>query len=193
MQTEEQSVSQARSALREIVETLLFTLVIYVLVRTFLFENYRVVGRSMEPTLQNDQFLVVSKLAYRLHAPQRGDIIVFRDPRAEDRKLIKRIIGLPGDVVDIENGTVSINGHPLDEPYIESPGRYTESPLTVPEGQFFVLGDNRNNSSDSHAWGTLPVNLIVGKAWLSYWPPSSWGRVLHETYDGVPSANGGTP
>jgi signal peptidase I len=193
MQTEEQVTSQARSALREIVETILFTLLIYVLVRTFLFENYRVVGRSMEPTLENDQFLVVSKLDYRLHSPQRGDIIVFRDPRAEDRKLIKRIIGLPGDVVGITNGLVSINGHPLEEPYIESPGRYSEAPLTVPEDQYFVLGDNRNNSSDSHAWGTLTGELIVGKAWLSYWPPSMWGRIPHETYAGVPSSNEGIP
>jgi signal peptidase I len=193
MQTEEQPRSQARSALREIVETVLFTLLIYILVRTFLFENYRVVGRSMEPTLQNDQFLVVSKLAYRLHQPQRGDIIVFRDPRDETRKLIKRIIGLPGDVVEIDNGTVIVNGHPLDEPYIESPGRYSEAPQTIPEGQYFVLGDNRNNSSDSHAWGTLPKDLIVGKAWLSYWPPAQWGTIHHETYDGVPSTNGGTP
>ena len=187
MQTEEQSTSQAGSALREIVETILFTLLIYVLVRTFLFENYRVVGRSMEPTLENDQFLVVSKLDYRLHTPQRGDIIVFRDPRADNRKLIKRIVGLPGDTVEITNGLVTINGQPLEEPYIESPSRYTEDPLTVPDGQYFVLGDNRNNSSDSHAWGTLAGDLIVGKAWLSYWPPSMWGRIPHENYDGVPS------
>jgi signal peptidase I len=193
MQREEQATSQARSALREIVETVLFTLIIYVLVRTFLFENYRVVGRSMEPTLQNDQFLVVSKLDYRLHTPQRGDIIVFRDPQHQDRKLIKRIIGLPGDVVEISNGAVSINGYLLDEPYIDSPSRYTEAPLPVPDGQYFVLGDNRNNSSDSHAWGTLPADLIVGKAWLSYWPPATWGRILHETYDGVPSAAEDTP
>ena len=193
MQKEEQSTSQARSALREIVETVLFTLVIYVLVRTFLFENYRVVGRSMEPTLQNDQFLVVSKLDYRLHTPQRGDIIVFRDPQSQNRKLIKRIIGLPGDVVEIGNDAVTINGYPLDEPYIESPSLYTEAPLTVPDGQYFVLGDNRNNSSDSHAWGTLPEDLIVGKAWLSYWPPATWGRILHETYAGVPSAAEAAP
>jgi signal peptidase I len=188
MQTEEQPTGRTRSALREIVETVLFTLVIYALVRTFVFENYRVVGRSMETTLENDQFLVVSKLDYRLHDPQRGDIIVFRDPRAEDRKLIKRVIGLPGDVVEITNGTVRINGHPLDEPYITSPGRYSEAAVTVPEGQYFVLGDNRNNSSDSHAWGTITRDLIVGKAWFSYWPPSMWGLIPHETYDGISAA-----
>jgi signal peptidase I len=193
MQTEEQPTAQARSALREIVETVLFTLLIYVLVRTFLFENYRVVGRSMEPTLENDQFLVVSKLDYRLHDPRRGDIIVFRDPRADDRKLIKRVIGLPGEVVEITNGYVSIDGYPLDEPYIKSPGRYTEAAIAVPEGQYFVLGDNRNNSSDSHTWGTLAKTKIVGKAWLSYWPPSMWGLIPHETYDGVRSVTEGNP
>jgi signal peptidase I len=193
MQIEEQPVSQSRSTLREIVETILFTLLIYVLVRTFLFENYRVVGRSMEPTLENDQFLVVSKLSYRLHEPQRGDIIVFRDPRADDRKLIKRVIGLSGDVVRITNGLVSINGEALDEPYIESPGRYTEAPATVPDGQLFVLGDNRNNSSDSHNWGTLPKEMIVGKAWLSYWPPNLWGLIPHESYEDDLSSSGGEP
>jgi signal peptidase I len=193
MQTGEQSTAQTRSALREIVETILFTLLIYVLIRTFVFENYRVVGRSMEPTLENDQFLVVSKLDYRLHDPQRGDIIVFRDPRAEDRKLIKRVIGLPGDTVEISNGFVSINGQMLDEPYIKSPGRYTEVPQPIPEGQYFVLGDNRNNSSDSHNWGTLPKEMIIGKAWLSYWPPGRWGLVAHESYQDVPSRSGEAP
>jgi signal peptidase I len=186
MQAEEQPTSQARSALREIVETILFTLLIYVLVRTFLFENYRVVGRSMEPTLENDQFLVVNKLDYRLHTPQRGDIIVFRDPRADDRKLIKRIVGLPGEVIQIANGQVSVDGLPLEEPYIRSPGRYTEGQTSIPPGQYFVLGDNRNNSSDSHNWGTLSADKIVGKAWLSYWPPSMWGIIPHESYNGTP-------
>jgi signal peptidase I len=193
MQTEEQPTSQARSALREIVETILFTLLIYVLVRTFLFENYRVVGRSMEPTLENDQFLVVNKLDYRLHSPRRGDIIVFRDPRADDRKLIKRIIGLPGEVIEITNGQVTVDGVPLAEPYIKSLGRYTEAQLSIPAGQYFVLGDNRNNSSDSHNWGTLAADNIVGKAWLSYWPPSMWGIISHEAYNGVPSTEEAQP
>ena len=125
MQAEEQTQSGVRSALREIVETILFTLLIYVLVRTFLFENYRVVGRSMEPTLENDQFLVVNKLGYRLHEPQRGDIIVFRDPRSDERKLIKRVIGLPGETVEIRNNQVFINDHALDEDYTSGPPRYT--------------------------------------------------------------------
>lgn len=193
MQAEEQPKPAARSALREIVETILFTLLIYALIRTFLFENYRVVGRSMEPTLENDQFLVVNKLSYRLHAPQRGDIIVFRDPRDEGRKLIKRVIGLPGERVAVRDGQVFVNGSPLDEPYISSPPRYSQAAQLIPEGHYFVLGDNRNNSSDSHSWGTLPDQEIVGKAWVSYWPPSMWGLIPHEAYGDIPAQAEDTP
>jgi len=172
--------------LREFVETLLLTLLIYVLVRSFLFENYRVVGRSMDPTLENNQYLAVGKLGYRLHAPQRGDIIVFRDPREDGRKLIKRVIGLPGEVLEIRNGQVLVNNQPLDEPYVLSQGHYSYPPMTLPEDEYFVLGDNRNNSSDSHNWGLLPRKEIIGKAWLSYWPPRLWGIISHQTYEGLP-------
>jgi signal peptidase I len=183
MQAVEQSDSRAKSTLREFVETLVLTVLIYVLVRTFLFENYRVVGHSMVPTLEDNQYLAVNKLAYRLHEPQRGDIIVFRDPRSDDRKLIKRVIGLPGEVVEIDGGQVFIDGQLLDEPYIEVPGLYAYPAMPLPAEQYFVLGDNRNNSSDSHSWGPLPRNLIVGKAWISYWPPQLWGVIPHESYD----------
>lgn len=186
MQAGDQSKSRGRSALREFVETIVFTLLIYILVRHFLFENYRVVGFSMIPTLENDQFLVVNKLDYRLHDPQRGDIVVLRDPRDGDRKLIKRLIGLPGETIEIRQGQVYINDQELDEPYIENPGQYSLSPTPVPADHYFVLGDNRNNSSDSHNWGTLSSENIVGKAWLSYWPPRLWGIVPHETYANMP-------
>ena len=186
MQAGEQPESRGKSALREFAETILFTLLIYVLVRHFLFENYRVVGFSMTPTLENDQFLVVNKLDYRLHDPQRGDIIVLRDPRDGDRKLIKRLIGLPGETVEIKRGQVYIDGQELDELYIATPSQYSLAPTLIPAEQYFVLGDNRNNSSDSHNWGTLSGDKIVGKAWLSYWPPDLWGIVPHETYANMP-------
>jgi signal peptidase I len=186
MQAAEQPSSRAKSTLRELVETLLLTFLIYVLVRSFLFENYRVVGRSMDPTLENEQYLAVNKLVYRLHAPQRGDIVVFRDPRDNGRKLIKRVIGLPGEVVEIENGQVFIYDEPLEEPYIQTPARYSYPPSSIPEDHYFVLGDNRNNSSDSHNWGTLSGEKIVGKAWISYWPPRLWEFIPHETYGDVP-------
>lgn len=186
MQADEQPNSRVRSVLREFVETVLLTLLIYVLVRHFLFENYRVVGHSMTPTLEDEQYLVVNKLVYRLHEPQRGDIIVFHDPRSSDRKLIKRVIGLPGEMLEIKQGQVFINEQQLDEAYLSDLGRYSVPPTPIPADQYFVLGDNRNNSSDSHNWGTLPGNTIVGKAWLSYWPPHMWGMVPHETYGIVP-------
>jgi signal peptidase I len=186
MEAVEQPNSRTKSALRELVETVLLTLLIYALVRSFLFENYRVVGRSMIPTLEDDQYLAVNKLDYRLHEPQRGDIIVFRDPSSDERKLIKRVIGLSGELIEIREGQVYINSQPLDEPYIEAPPRYFYPPTQVPEGQYFVMGDNRNNSSDSHNWGTLPRDMIVGKAWVSYWPPRLWGIIPHETYGNMP-------
>lgn len=186
MQAEEQAKSQTKSILRELVEMLVITLLIYALVRTFLFENYRVLGHSMDPALADNQFLVVDKLGYRFHEPERGDIVVFRDPRTDSRKLIKRVIGLPGEVVEIQNGQVFIDNQPLDEPYIAGPGSYSRAPSPIPENEYFVLGDNRNNSSDSHSWGTLPRQQIVGKAWVSYWPPQLWGVIPHETYGGAP-------
>jgi len=185
MQAEEQPKARARSALREFIETILFTLLIYFLVRTFLIENYRVVGRSMEQTLQDDQFLVVNKLLYRLHEPQRGDIIVFRDPRDGDRKLIKRVIGLPGEVLEIKNGQVFINDRRLQETYIQSMSQRSRPPIPIPADHYFVMGDNRSNSSDSRDWGTLPQREIVGKAWFTYWPPTLWGIVPHEIYEGM--------
>jgi signal peptidase I len=186
MQADQEPKSRTKSAFREVVETIVFTLLIYFLVRTFLFENYRVVGSSMFPTLEDNQFLVVNKLAYRLQQPQRGDIIVFRDPHDKERKLIKRVIGLPGDVLEVRQGQVFVNDQRLEEPYIQDPARYSRPPSSVPDGQYFVLGDNRNNSSDSSNWGTLPRENIVGKAWLSYWPPPLWGVIPHETYGNVP-------
>lgn len=183
MQADEQPRSRIGSALGELAETILFTILIYLLVRSFLLENYRVVGHSMDPTLEDEQFLVVNKLSYRLHEPQRGDIIVIHDPHNSGRKLIKRVIGLPGEVLEIKSGLVYINEQPLDEPYIRGPIRYTQAPIPIPNDHYFVLGDNRNNSSDSHSWGTLAREKIVGKAWLSYWPPRLWGIIAHVAYE----------
>jgi len=180
----EQSQPHQKSIVREFIETLLLALLIYAVVRGFLFENYRVVGQSMMPTLHDNQYLAVDKLSYRLHPPERGDIIVFRAPNGDGRKLIKRVIGLEGEVIEIRNGQVYVNQQPLQEPYIQEPGDYSYPALTIPPGQVFVLGDNRNNSSDSHSWGALPQEAIVGKAWISYWPPALWAVIRHETYNG---------
>jgi signal peptidase I len=139
----------------------------------------RVDGESMMPTLQTGEFVVVNRLAYKLGSLEHGDVIVFRFPRDPNQEYIKRIIGLPGDVVKVLGGQVLVNGQPLEEPYIAAPPGY-QGEWTVPEGSLFVLGDNRNNSSDSHNWGAVPVNYVIGKALFVYWPPDKWG-VIEET------------
>jgi signal peptidase I len=138
----------------------------------------RVEGNSMEPSLHDGEFVVVNRLAYRWSDPVRGDIIVFRFPLDPDRRFIKRIIGLPGDGIHVEGGTVYVNGSPLQEPYIAAPPRY-QGDWQVGPGQVFVLGDNRNNSSDAHDWGMLVESEIIGKAILVYWPLQQLGPIPH--------------
>jgi signal peptidase I len=162
--------------IREIVETLLLTFFIFWLVHS-LVGRYRIDGSSMYPTLQDGEYLVINNVTYLLDDPESGDIVVFRHPRNE-LNLIKRVVGLPGDNVRIENGTVWVNGAELEEPYIADSPSYNGN-WDVPPGSYFVLGDNRNNSSDSHSWGFLPQENLLGKAFYVYWPPTDWGQVGH--------------
>lgn len=173
--------SNLGNALRELIETLLLTLVIFLLIR-FAVQNFRVEGFSMEPNFHDGQFLLVNKVEYMLHYPERGDVIVFRFPINPSRDFIKRVIGLPGERVEIINGNVFINGDPLPEDYPHNQGTYNYGPVTVGADELFVLGDNRNNSSDSHSWGMVPDKNTIGKAWLTYWPPQLMGAVDHYTY-----------
>lgn len=136
----------------------------------------------MEPNFHDGEFLLVNKIVYMLHAPERGDVVVLRYPPVPSRDFIKRVIGLPGDRVEIINGRVHINGEMLSEPYPLNEGSYTYGPVTVGSDEYFVLGDNRNNSSDSHSWGMLPAKNIVGKAWFAYWPPQLIGAVPTYSY-----------
>lgn len=168
-------------AVRELVETLLLTLVIFLLIR-FAMQNFRVEGFSMEPNFHDGQFLLVSKIEYMFHAPQRGDVVVFRYPLQPSRDFIKRIIGEPGDQVEIRNSQIFVNGAPLHEGYPLNFGSYNYGPVTMGAEEYFVLGDNRNNSSDSHSWGMLPTKNIIGKAWISYWPPQWIGVVQQFSY-----------
>lgn len=156
----------------DVLETLVLSVVLFVGIN-FITARIRVDGSSMEPTLHSGQLVLVNRLAYKLGAPVRGDIIVFYYPRDPDQEYIKRLIGLPGDHVVIQNGQVYVNGAPLYEPYIAAPPMYTGEWI-VPEGQYFVLGDNRNNSSDSHQWGMVPIEYVIGKALAIYWPPQDW-------------------
>jgi signal peptidase I len=150
------------------VETILLALVLFLGINA-ISARVRVENVSMQPTLMPGEFLLVNRMAYKLGQPHIGDIIVFHAPGVSDLDYIKRVIGLPGDVVRISDGTVYVNDQPLYEPYISQPPNYTGS-WTVPENQLFVLGDNRNNSSDSHLWGFVPYEDIVGRAILIYWP-----------------------
>jgi len=109
---------------------------------------------------------------------ERGDIIVFHYPMDPQQELIKRVIGLPGDTINVQNGIVSVNGQSLEEPYIAAAPAYSGEWM-VPDGHLFVLGDNRNDSSDSHSWGYLPFDKVVGKAVVIYWPPPFWKVIVH--------------
>ncbi len=167
-------------AVLDIVETLLFSLLLFAAINA-LTARIRVDGMSMEPTLHSGEFVIVNRLAYRWADPKPGDIIVFRFPRNPEQEYIKRVIALPGDELVVKNKQVIVNESVLDEPYIASPPRY-ESTWTVPVDALFVLGDNRNNSSDSHNWGPVPLENVVGKAFFVYWPPQEWGMVSHASF-----------
>ena len=164
-----------RFTTREILITVALALVIFLALQA-MFQSVRVVGSSMEPSLEQGQYLLVSKASYWFHSPRKGDVIVFKQPEENDRELIKRVIATPGDIVEIKEGKVYINDIPLEEDYISEPPSYIFPSQQVPEGCYFVLGDNRNHSSDSHIWTNpwIPEENIVGRAQLCYWPPSMW-------------------
>ncbi len=201
------------SMLREIAETLLLALIIFVAVRAVVL-NFRVDGRSMEPDLADNEMLLVNRNAYfafdqdqwfgwipgvdteddagpsyPFGKPEHGDIIVLNPPPSAtaDKPYIKRVIGEPGDTVELRDGGVYINEQRIEESYIdedETPCNPNQicGPLTVPQDAVFVLGDNRDNSEDSRVFGIVPIENIIGKAWLSYWPRTEVGFVPHEDY-----------
>ena len=163
-----------RTLFRDIVITLILALVIFFLLQATV-QSFVVVGASMKPNFQDGERLVVNKVSYRLHQPERGDVIVFHPPGNREADYIKRVIALPSETVKVENGVVYIDGLPLDEPYqLNELPNYPLSERKVPENEYFVLGDNRNNSNDSHNNWTVPRQNIIGKVWLSIWPPSEW-------------------
>ncbi len=170
----------ALSLLREVAETILLTLVIFIVINT-LTSRFRIEGPSMNPTLHEGQYLIINKLVYKLHPPERGDIIVFHHPRNAERDLIKRVVGLPGEEIQVREGHVYVDDVLLEEPYlVYSGGRSAR--YTLGADEFYVLGDNRPNSDDSRSWGALERDQIVGKVWVSYWPPSDWGGVAHHQF-----------
>jgi signal peptidase I len=165
-------------------QILFVALILALLVRSYIAEPRFIPSDSMIPTLQVGDRLVVEKVSYRLHSPEFGDIIVFDPPPqlqelgyARDQAFIKRIIGKPGQTVEVKSGKVFVDGQPLKESYIAESPKYNMLPATVPEDSYFVMGDNRNNSNDSHVWGFLPKDFILGRAWVRFYPFDRIGKV----------------
>jgi signal peptidase I len=169
----------------EIVKTIAMAAVLSFGIRTFVAEARYIPSSSMEPTLQINDRLIIEKMTYRFNEPQRGDVIVFNATEALQQQnfkeaFIKRVIGLPGDTVLIKNGEVIVNGEVLEELYIKERPNYEYGPVTVPEEEYLVLGDNRNNSYDSHYWGFVPDDKIIGRAFIRFWPPQRLGSLEQE-------------
>ena len=162
---------------REIVATILPAIVIALLIQMFLAQSTIVYGQSMEPNLHQDQRLVVEKVSYRLHGPQRGDIVILPDPGKGPLPLIKRVVGLPGERISIAAGKIYADGVVLDEAYLAQVTSGDGRSWQVPPMQVFVMGDNRGNSRDSRYFGTVPVETLIGHAVFRFWPLDKFGLV----------------
>lgn len=172
---------------RENLQILAIALVLAIVIRLFIAEPRYIPSDSMVPTLEIGDRLVVEKVSYDLHSPRTGDIVVFDPPPllqeygyAPDKAFIKRIIGQPGDMVQVQEGVVYLNGQPLSESYIAEPPNYEMPPVQVPADRYFVMGDNRNNSNDSHIWGFLPRQNIIGRAVFRFFPIDRFGLLKTE-------------
>lgn len=161
--------------IREIIETIVLTALMFLVIR-FAVQNFNIEGHSMEPSLHDQELILVDKWTYLFHPPTRGDVIVFIAPPQPSQDYIKRVIGIPGDVITIQNTTIIVDGVPLKETYVDPRNQGTtfeDKPvvnMVVPPNDYFVLGDNRANSSDSRVWGFVPKQNIIGRAALVYWP-----------------------
>jgi signal peptidase I len=183
-QTTETAQSKVQKPINPWIEglqTIGLSVVLAMGIRTFVAEARYIPSGSMEPTLEINDRLVIEKISYHFNPPVRGDIVVFWPPenlfpQSKRRDaFIKRVIGLPGDTVEITGGTVFVNDEPLDEDYIKAEPDYIWGPEAVPSDQYLVLGDNRNSSYDSHAWGFVPRENIIGRAVVRFWPPNRLG------------------
>lgn len=173
----------------DFLETTVVALSIFVVAYLFIVQPHEIKGNSMEPNFHNNEYILTDKISYRFSEPQRGDVIIFKAPMNPDVDYIKRIIGLPGDRLKVQNGSVYINGNKLDEPYLVDqtnlfPGYYLQEgvEITIPPEEYFAMGDNRPHSSDSREFGPIDVKTIIGKAFLRYWPITKFGLVPKVTY-----------
>ncbi len=166
--------------LREIVDTALLTAIIFLSVNAAT-GRFLIKSVSMLPNLHEGEYVVVDKVSYLLGSPQRGDIVVFA-LAGESEDLVKRVIGLPGETIEISSGSVYVDGRPLAEPYAQPAPGAAAPARRLSAAEFFVMGDNRANSRDSRNFGPIQRASIVGRAWLIYWPPTDWGIVPHYAY-----------
>jgi signal peptidase I len=165
-----------KGIIREILITLGLAVAIYLILQTSI-QSSIVNNVSMQPTLVAGQRIIVLKSIYNFKEPERGDIIIIHPPVAPQEEWVKRLIGLPGDTIAVKGGIVYVNGVPLDEPYVKDKAKNSFGPFEVPAGNYFVMGDNRNNSTDSRFGWTVTRNEIVGEAWFRIWPLSKFGGV----------------
>ena len=192
-----------RKVAREMIETVLLALLLFVLME-FSVQNFKVEGSSMTPTLSQDHYLLVNKIVYArigmdelgsfvpfvyesssgsertiyaFKPPRRGEVVIFHFPNDPTRDFVKRVIGVPGDTIEISRGDVYRNGQPLVEPFLTNPSTRSYDPVYVEAGHYYVLGDNRRSSNDSRDWGLVPEENLIGRAWMRYWPPGDLGFI----------------
>ncbi|MDI6827353.1 MAG: signal peptidase I [Armatimonadota bacterium] len=171
-----------RSAAEVVEAALVAIILVFLIIRPFFIQVYIIRSASMEPTLREGDHILLNKLVYRLRPPRDGEIIVFKAPKSwtaegVEREFVKRLIGVPGDLIAVKNGKLFRNGKPVSEPYIKEPMNYEMDPIRVPRGKIFVMGDNRNNSNDSVKEGLLDSKRILGKSIAIFWPPSRAGII----------------
>ena len=169
--------------IRDITITILIALAMFIGLR-YTIEGYTVRYICMMPNINDGDWIIVNKASYFFSDPNRGDVIVFQPPEKihSDYPFIKRVIGLPGETIEIRDGKIFINGIPLEEEYVKEVPKYTMEKKHIPIKEYFVLGDNRNNANDSHSWGTVPRDHMIGKAIITYWPIDEWGTIKHYSY-----------
>lgn len=170
----------------DLLEVVVFAVGIFLIVYLLILRPHKIKGQSMHPNFPDGEYLLTEKVTYYRSDPQRGDVVVFKPPISDD-EFIKRIIGLPGDTISILNGSIYINDNILNEDYIPVQTNGSSflndgQKYIIPEGQYFVVGDNRPHSSDSRTWGTIEKSAITGKAWLVYWPMDKAGMVVKPSY-----------
>lgn len=172
------SKEKVKKEVWEWIKSIVVALILALIIRATIVEAFGTPTGSMEPTIIAGDRILGEKITYRFRPPQRGEIIVFKPPpqaHSGNKKFLKRVIAVSGDVIEVKNHKVYINGKPLSEPYIKEPPYYIMPKTKVPEGHLFVMGDNRNNSADSHIWGFLPQKNVIARIFVRYWPPQRIG------------------